>query len=69
MAEETGKVEETVLLKEDAVEIKDFKGFIFKRYGLGEDDTIRIAVNHALKDDGRILPGDEIAFLPPYAGG
>ncbi|MEO8486261.1 MAG: molybdopterin converting factor subunit 1 [Betaproteobacteria bacterium] len=32
--------------------------------------AVRIAVNHALvRDDARIAPGDEVAFLPPVTGG
>lgn len=69
IAEETGKAEESIYLKDGAVEIPDFKAFIFNKYALNEDDTIQIALNQAIQQYGKILHGDEIAFLPPYAGG
>ena len=32
--------------------------------------AVRVAVNHALAaDDARVVPGDEVAFLPPVTGG
>ena len=69
MAEETGKAEEIVIMQDGTVEIPYFKAFIFNKYGLMEDDTIQVAINQTLKQNGKIHNGDEIAFLPPYAGG
>lgn len=69
ISEETGKVEETVFLKDGAVGIQDFKAFIFRKYGLNEDDAIQVALNQAIQHNGQVQHGDEIAFLPPYAGG
>ena len=31
--------------------------------------NFKVAVNHILQDNVKIKEGDEIAFLPPFAGG
>ena len=69
MAEGTGKAEESIFLQDGEIEIPDFKAFILNKYGLNEDDTIQVAVNQVIQQNGKIQNGDEIAFLPPYAGG
>ena len=69
MAEGTGKAEESIFLQDGEIEVLDFKAFIFNKYGLNEDETIQVAINQAIQQNGKILHGDEIAFLPPYAGG
>jgi molybdopterin converting factor subunit 1 len=69
VAEETGKAEETIQLQDGVVEIWDFVTTIFNKYGLVKDPSIQVAVNQVLQKKGFIQHGDEIAFLPPYAGG
>ena len=69
VAEETGKAEETIFLKDGVIEIWEFVKSIFNKYGLTEDPAVQIAVNQVLQKEGIIKHGDEIAFLPPYAGG
>ena len=69
IAEETGKAEETIEMKESAIDLLDLKTLCFTRYGLEEDNTIQLAINQVIQQRGKIKDGDEIAFLPPYAGG
>lgn len=69
IAEETGKAEETIFLQNGMSEIREFIAFIFNKYGLNDEGTIQVAVNQVIQSKGRIQYGDEVAFLPPYAGG
>jgi molybdopterin converting factor subunit 1 len=69
IAEETGKAEETIALQNGISEVKEFIAFIFKKYGLIDEGTVQVAVNQVIQNEGRIQYGDEVAFLPPYAGG
>jgi molybdopterin converting factor subunit 1 len=69
IAEETGKAEETIFLQDAVVEIWEFVTSIFEKYGIDEDPTVQIAINQTIQQNGKIQHGDEIAFLPPYAGG
>jgi molybdopterin converting factor subunit 1 len=69
IAEETGKTEEIVFLQKGMSEIREFIAFIFNKYGLNDEEVIQVAVNQVIQKEGKIQYGDEIAFLPPYAGG
>ncbi len=69
VAEETGKTEEIIALQHGISEIKEFIAFIFNKYGLKDEGTIQVAVNQVIQNEGTIQYGDEVAFLPPYAGG
>ena len=69
IAEQTGTGEEILELASIGNEVKDLKAYCMNRYGLANDDSIRLAVNQELNKDGTLSDGDEIAFLPPFAGG
>lgn len=69
VAEETGRAEETVFLRDSVVEIWEFVKSICNKYGLTEDPALQVAVNQVLQREGIIQHGDEVALLPPYAGG
>jgi molybdopterin converting factor subunit 1 len=69
VAEETGKAEETIFLRESIIELWEFVTSIFNKYELDNDPTIQVAVNQVLRKNAILQNGDEIAFLPPYAGG
>lgn len=51
--------------------VHEFKQALFKQYpGLSRLTSLFIAVNHAYADDDQALhAGDEIALIPPVAGG
>ena len=69
MAEVAGKTEEMIVFNAENLPLHEVRTFCFNKYGLEEDLTIRLAVNQVLQQEGLISNGDEIAFLPPYAGG
>lgn len=51
--------------------VREFKQALFKQYPrLSGLNSLFIAVNHAYADDDQALTaGDEIALIPPVAGG
>ncbi|WKZ60748.1 MAG: molybdopterin converting factor subunit 1 [Cyclobacteriaceae bacterium] len=51
--------------------VHEFKQALFKQYPrLATLTSLFIAVNHAYAEDGQVLAvGDEIALIPPVAGG
>jgi molybdopterin synthase sulfur carrier subunit len=69
IAEETGKTEESIFMQDHVVELWEFVTSIFNKYGMEQDPSVQVAVNQAIQQNGMIQHGDEIAFLPPYAGG
>ena len=69
IAEQTGVPEETLDLGENVTEVSDLKAHCVKKYNLQDDDSLQVAINQALNGEGAIRDGDEVAFLPPFAGG
>jgi molybdopterin synthase sulfur carrier subunit len=69
MAEKTGITEEMINLEESGYEIDELKAFCMDKYSLLEEDSMQIAVNQTLNSKGTLQKGDEVAFLPPFAGG
>jgi molybdopterin converting factor small subunit len=49
--------------------VEALRAYCFHLHGIPEDAAIRVAVNQQLRQHGPVQPGDEIAFLPPFAGG
>jgi len=56
-------------LSVSAVSISDLKGILVKKYPGLQNKDFRIAQNQELVSEGTILTGQEIALLPPFAGG
>lgn len=69
IAEETGTTEEVLNLNETGHSIDELKAYCIKKYDLEDDESIQLAVNQELNKKVRLKEGDEVAFLPPYAGG
>ncbi len=69
IAEKTGTMEEVINLDESGIELDELRTFCMKKYNLSEDDAIQLAVNQMLNKKGTLKNGDEVAFLPPFAGG
>ncbi len=69
IAEMTGKNEEIVNLEGDEFDLEALKERCFSKYELSDTESIQIAVNQSLGTSGPLKHGDEVAFLPPYAGG
>ncbi len=71
-----GLLAELVGLDEEKHEIEDFGGNIQKlkkqflaKYPSTRDISFQVALNQTLVQIGEVKDGDEIAFLPPFAGG
>jgi len=68
IAEKTGCLEEKIELSE-SISLAEFHDFIKSKYNLGET-PFRIAVNQSFDDKLTALKNtDEVALLPPFAGG
>ncbi len=68
LAELTGKSEVLLQVDEDTA-IHDLEQFFNKKYDSWSLQTYLIAVNQDITKDIKLSEGDEIAFLPPFAGG
>jgi len=68
IAESAGKSEE-VLELEQGSSVKDLKNQQIKKYQIQDAESVQIAVNQDLNNEAELKEGDEVAFLPPFAGG
>lgn len=68
IAEATAKSEEFVEV-DDAIALVDLKQMLIDKYKLASIESLQVAVNQELGYDGRLQAGDELAFLPAFAGG
>ncbi|NMM48301.1 MoaD/ThiS family protein [Marinigracilibium pacificum] len=68
IAEATGMNEETIDVSDDFT-ASELKYHLIKQYDLTDPASIQIAVNKSLETDIRLNEGDEVAILPPFAGG
>jgi len=68
IAESAGKSEEVLDLKQ-GTSIKDLKNQQIKKYQIQDAESVQIAVNQDLNNETELKDGDEVAFLPPFAGG
>ena len=70
-----GKLAETAGLQEEYKELEsadtlaELKRIVFEEYKFEDSATIQVAVNQQLDGNKILKEGDEIAFLPPFAGG
>lgn len=69
IAEKTGKREEVVNLDGEDFDVEAIKKFCFSKYKLQDMQAVQVAVNQSIQRSGPLKNGDEVAFLPPYAGG
>lgn len=69
LAEATGTEEETIQLPDTGCTLSELRSRCLSRFGLTEDESIRLAVNQTLQRETDLQDGDVIAFLPPFAGG
>ncbi|OBX25420.1 molybdopterin synthase catalytic subunit/molybdopterin synthase sulfur carrier subunit [Gelidibacter algens] len=68
IAETVGKSEE-VLELEQGLSVKELKDQQIKKYQISDAASLQIAVNQNLNKEVELKDGDEVAFLPPFAGG
>ena len=68
IAESVGKQEEILDLPENfsAENLKDQQ---VEKYKIKDPEAMQLAVNQQLNQAIQLKEGDEIAFLPPFAGG
>ncbi|MBL3657667.1 MoaD/ThiS family protein [Fulvivirga sediminis] len=69
IAEQTGISGETLELTHDLQNASQIKAYCIHKYNLNDQETIQVAINQELNDQGTVKEGDEIALLPPFAGG
>ncbi len=68
IAESAGKQEEFLELEED-FSVSELKQNQIRKYQIQDPDSVQIAVNQDLSTEAKLKDGDEVAFLPPFAGG
>lgn len=69
IAEKTGTNKEIVNVDEDNYDLETLKEDCYSKYDLSDTQSIQVAVNQSLGKAGPLKDGDEVAFLPPFAGG
>jgi len=68
LAEIAGKNEETLDVNEGIL-TKELKDRQIKTYNIADPEAVQLAVNQNLNTEVELKEGDEVAFLPPFAGG
>lgn len=66
--EVTGAPDESISL-EEADTLEALKTYVLSKYEGIDELSFQLAVNQTLRESGSLTDGDEIAFLPPFAGG
>ncbi len=69
IAEKIGKKEEVLTLDKEEFDVEALRKFCFSKYELKDMQSVQVAVNQSIQRSGLLKNGDEVAFLPPYAGG
>lgn len=68
IAEVTGMTHETVELTNVGNSVEELRAYCLNKYSIG-DLSFQLAVNQNLNSSEALKDGDEVAFLPPFAGG
>jgi len=68
IAEVTGINDETIDLANVGNSVEELRSYCLNKYAIG-DLSFQVAVNQNLISSGELQDGDEVAFLPPFAGG
>lgn len=67
LAEKAG---ETTIIIQGITDIESLKTYMFDRFPEFEDLTFQVSVNKDLiRENASLKDGDEVALLPPFAGG
>ena len=53
----------------EELSLSEIEAELSQQYNNWTEQTYRIAINQTLVTDGKVSDGDEVAFLPPFAGG
>lgn len=68
IAELVGKDEEVLDISEGS-SVSDLKNRQVEKYKISDPEALQLAVNQNLNPEIELNEGDEVAFLPPFAGG
>lgn len=68
IAESAGKTDE-VLHLEEKLSLQELKQQQIRKYKIADPEAVQLAVNQNLDSEVELKEGDEVAFLPPFAGG
>ncbi|MFN1834478.1 MoaD/ThiS family protein [Balneola sp. MJW-20] len=69
IAEATGLQEEKLDMSALGTKLEDLRDHCLHKYGAINDLTFKLAVNQSIEEEMVLKDGDEVAFLPPFAGG
>lgn len=70
IAESIGKIGEIIELPVRQIKLNEFKVFLQEQYPSLELLSYKIAINQIIAEEYALInAGDEIALLPPFAGG
>lgn len=69
VADKTRVSEELIQFDKEMLTLSDVRSFCENKYQDIQQLKFNLSINMNLKDEGEIVDGDEIAFLPPFAGG
>ena len=70
-----GRLEELTGINQQTLEVPEgltvesLKTMMNEKNSRWQSQTYLIAVNQSIRENGELRDGDEIAFLPPFAGG
>ncbi len=68
LAEAAGMNEETVEVAQ-GISAEELKNRQITTYQIPDAESVQVAVNQNLNSEVELKEGDEVAFLPPFAGG
>lgn len=68
IAETVGRQEEVLELN-DNISVSELKHLQIEKYKVQDPESVQVAVNQELDEELILKDGDEVAFLPPFAGG
>lgn len=69
VAEAAGLTEEALSFEGNSTDLAELKAFCENKYQGMSALSYQVSVNKKLLSGGPVNDGDEIAFLPPFAGG
>lgn len=68
IAESAGRTEE-VLDVDPETSVQELKIQQIEKYKISDPEAVQLAINQNLDHNIKLKEGDEVAFLPPFAGG
>lgn len=69
LAEAAAKNEESIDISAIGNDLNDLREHCLNKYSTLGELSFKIAVNQSIQEEAELQDGDEVAFLPPFAGG